>query len=262
MRITYRFKNNKDYWDKRWGDIPADAPMTNTNTYPLKYALETVDSKDGKILEAGCGAGRILRYYHELAYDITGFDFIKIAIEKLREADNSLKVEVGDITNLNYKNEQFRYLLAYGLYHNLENGLDDAVKESWRVLEKGGRICASFRADNIQTRLTDWLANKRNKKVTSAEPLEFHKLNLTRKEFTSVFEKAGFVINKVFAVENMPILYKFSFFWAGSHKSFNENIARSEGYKLSFIGKILQRILMQFLPNQICNIYVLIATKP
>ena len=60
----------------------------------------------------------------------------------------------------------------------------------------------------------------------------------------------------------MPILYKFSFFRAGSHKSFNENIARSEGYKLSFIGKILQRILMQFLPNQICNIYVLIATKP
>ena len=176
--------------------------------------------------------------------------------------DNSLKVEVGDITNLNYKNEQFRYLLAYGLYHNLENGLDDAVKESWRVLEKGGRICASFRADNIQTRLTDWLANKRNKKVTSAEPLEFHKLNLTRKEFTSVFEKAGFAINNVFAVENMPILYKFSFFRAGSHKIFNENIARSEGYKLSILGKILQRILMKFFPNQICNIYVLIATKP
>jgi SAM-dependent methyltransferase len=262
MRITYRFKNNKDYWDKRWGDIPADAPMTNTNAYPLKYALGTVDSKDGKILEAGCGAGRILRCYHDLGYDITGFDFIEVAVEKLKKVDSSLKVEVGDITKLKYENDQFRYLLAFGLFHNLENGLDDAINESYRVLEKGGRICASFRADNIQTRLTDWLANKRNKKVTSAEPLEFHKLNLTRKEFTFLFEKAGFVISKVFPVENMPILYKFSFFRARSHKKFNENIARSEGYKLSFPGKILQRILMKFLPNQFCNIYVLIATKP
>ena len=262
MRKTYRFGGEKEYWNTRWSDIPADEPMTNTNAYPLKYALETVKSLDGSILEAGSGAGRIIRYFHNMGYDITGFDFIKIAVQKLKKLDNSLKVEVGDITNLNYKNEQFRYLLAYGLYHNLENGLDDAVKESWRVLEKGGRICASFRADNIQTRLTDWLANKRNKKVTSAEPLEFHKLNLTRKEFTSVFEKAGFAINNVFAVENMPILYKFSFFRAGSHKIFNENIARSEGYKLSILGKILQRILMKFFPNQICNIYVLIATKP
>ena len=261
MRVTWRKNGVKNYWANRWNDIPADEPMTNCNSYPLRYALETVNSKDGAILEAGCGAGRILRYYHDLGYDITGFDFIEVAVNKLKKVDCSLKVEVGDITQLKYKNEQFRYLLAYGLYHNLETGLDDAVKESWRVLEKGGRICASFRADNIQTRLTDWLANKKNKEVKSDESLGFHKLNLTRKEFTSVFEKAGFVIDKVFPVENMPILYKFSFFRARSHKNFNENIARSEGYKLSFLGKFLQRILMKLFPNQFCNIYVIIATK-
>jgi len=152
--------------------------------------------------------------------------------------------------------------LAFGLYHNLETGLDDAVNESWRVLEKGGRICASFRADNLQTRLTDRLANIKNNKSDSNDAVEFHKLNLTRKEFISVFEKVGFVINKVFLVENMPILYKFSFFRARSHKKFNENIARSEGYRLSFWGGILQKFLMKYFPDQFCNIYVLIATKP
>ena len=262
MRITYRKKGVKSYWANRWSDIPADEPMTNCNSYPLKYALNTVDSKDGAILEAGCGAGSILRYYHDLGFDITGFDFIEVAVEKLKKVDPSLKVEVGDITKLNYENERFRYLLAYGLYHNLENGLNDAVNESWRVLERGGRICASFRADNIQTRLTDWLANKKNNNLHRNDDLSFHKLNLTKKEFISLFEKAGFVTNKVFPVENMPILYKFSLFRARSHKIFNENIARSEGYRLSFWGGILQKFFMTFFPDQFCNIYVLIATKP
>ena len=58
MRKTFRRLNNKDYWDKRWSDIPADKPMTNKQVYPLKYALKTVKDVKGKILEAGTGAGQ------------------------------------------------------------------------------------------------------------------------------------------------------------------------------------------------------------
>ena len=138
MRTTYRSHNVKDYWTDRWADIPADSAMTNSAVYPLKYALQTVIANDGPILEAGCGAGRILRYYHERGYDITGIDFIEVAIEKLREADPTLKVETGDITKLRFPDGTFRYLLAFGLYHNLEHDLDKAIDESWRVLSGGG----------------------------------------------------------------------------------------------------------------------------
>ena len=96
MRITYRAHGVKDYWTKRWADIPADVPMANLNVYPLKYAEQTVKSKEGKILEAGCGAGRILRYYHDRGYNIIGMDFIDVAISKLKEIDSTLQVEVGD----------------------------------------------------------------------------------------------------------------------------------------------------------------------
>ena len=62
-------------------------------------------------------------------------------------------------------------------------------------------------------------------------------------------------------VENMPIFYKFKIFRAKGHKIFNENNARSEGYQLSTIGNFFQKMLMYFLQNQFCNVYVLIATK-
>ena len=99
MRITYRNHNVKDYWTSRWDKIPADQPMENNQVYPLKYAEQILQDREGKILEAGCGAGRILRYYHNQGADILGMDFIEVAIEKLKQIDQTLKVEAGDITN-------------------------------------------------------------------------------------------------------------------------------------------------------------------
>ncbi len=262
MRKTYRTHGVKEYWAARWDDIPADAPMENSDIYPLKYAELTIKDKNGKILEAGCGAGRILRNYHNRGYDIVGFDFIDVAIAKLNNIDSSLHVEVGDITNLKYDDQSFKYILAFGLYHNLEHNLDRAVSETYRVLENDGLVCASFRADNVQTRLTDWLAHKKeiNKNLNNQES-SFHKMNLTRKEFERLFERAGFIIESVYPVENMPVLYKFTIFRSLGHKNFDENKARKEGYRLSWFGQRLQNFLMKFFPEQFCNIYVLIAYK-
>jgi len=261
MRKTYRRVNNKKYWEKRWSDIPADQPMVNSQVYPLKYAEQIISDSSGRILEAGCGAGRILRFYHNKKFDIIGMDFIQIAVDKLKKIDSSLKVELGDITNLHYKDHSFKYILAFGLYHNLEHGPQEAIRETYRILENGGSVCASFRADNIQTKVTDWLTDRRMNDSCKDLDRTFHKMNLTRKEFRKYFEKTGFVVNSMEPVENMPFLYKFSFFRSKNHKKFDENIARSEGYRLSWFGSILQSVLMRFFPNQFCNIYVLIASK-
>ena len=262
MRITYRRANNKDYWTKRWDDIPADVPMENASAYPLKYAQLTVKDKDGRILEAGCGAGRILRYYHQRGYNIVGIDFIDIAVRKLKEIDPSLQVEVGDITNLRFPDQSFRHVLAFGLYHNLEHGLDRAISETYRVLQEGGSVCASFRADNIETRLTDWLAERRARsRNANGKPRFFHKMNLTRSEYKQLFVRAGFVVEAVFPVENMPVLYKFALFRSAGHRRFDENRARAEGYRLSWFGRRLQNLLLRFFPDQFCNIYVVIARK-
>jgi SAM-dependent methyltransferase len=261
--VTYRTGGVKDYWERRWQSIPADQAMQNREAYPLKFAEMTIPANDGPILEAGCGAGRILRYYHDRGYDIVGMDFIAGAIDKLRSIDGTLKVEVGDITDLQYADGRFRYLLAFGLYHNLENGLDTAVAESYRVLRPGGRLCASFRADNVQTRLSDWLeARKARARGADKRELAFHKLNLTRKEYITLFRRAGFRVDAVYPVENMPLLYKFAFFRAADHKKFDESKGRIEGYRLSRLGRTLQGLLMRLFPDQFCNIYVLIAEKP
>jgi len=260
LRITYRKLANKKYWEKRWVDIPVDKPMGNVNIYPLKFSENLIKNSAGTILEAGCGNGRILRYYHNKGYNITGIDFIEAAVKKLKKLDPSLNVQVGDISKLKFEDKTFDYLLAFGLFHNLEKNLNEAIQESHRVLKKDGKICASFRADNIQNRLTDWLSN-RKLKHTKDNSLVFHKMNLAASEFESLFQNNSFEVEKLYSVENMPILYKFRFFRSKEHKNFNESFGRNEGYRLSLFGKILQTVLMKYFPNQFCNIYVIIARK-
>ena len=263
MRMTYRSQGAKEYWGARWEDIPADAPMDNPNAYPLKYAEMTVRAKDGRILEAGCGAGRILRFYHQQGYDIVGIDYIDVAIGKLKAIDSTLQAETGDITSLNYPDQSCKYVRAFGLYQKHERDFDKALDETYRVMESGGAVCASFRADNIQTRMTDWLADRKSKKAGKSGGLNsFHKMNLSKDELTREFTRAGFRIEFIAPVENMPFLYKFAMFRARTHKRFDENKARAEGYRLSWFGRHLQNFVMRLMPDQFCNVYVLIARKP
>lgn len=262
MRITYRSEDNLAYWTKRWDSIPADSASVEIDRYPAKYALRTIGDNRGKILEAGCGAGRVLRYFHDRGYDIYGFDFVETAVGKLISEDPSLKVSVGDIRKLKYPDNDFDYVFAFGLYHNLTDDLGLAIRETVRVLKNGGKLCASFRADNIQTRISDLLADIRSRKTPKDSHSQvFHKMNLTRRELVEVFTNNGIQVETIEPVINMPIFYKFRIFRSHAQKDFDEHKGRVHGYKLSKFGDVLQKICMSVAPSQFCNIY-LITGRP
>lgn len=263
MRVTYRFKKIDEYWKDRWSSIPADEAMENLDAYPIKYAEAAIRSEKGRILEAGCGAGRILRYYKNKGNEIIGVDYIHAPLAKLKAVDPTLRLGLCDIRNLIFPDRCFRFVLAFGLYHNLEKGFRRALKETYRVLEPGGKLCASFRADNVHTRLIDLLASYRGRKENrSAAMAQFHKMNLKCRELVTIFENAGFHVKKIIPVENMPLLYKFALFRSKAHRDFDEGLGRKRGYQLSHSGRVIHRSLSALFPWQFCNIHVVIAERP
>jgi SAM-dependent methyltransferase len=218
-----------DYWKNVGWIFQWTERAVNPNVYPLKYALFCVKSQADMILEAGCGNGRILRYFKEYGYKIMGMDFIEEAVVRLKNIDPELKVERGDITNLHYPDNYFDRILAFGLYHNLQGiSLKCAIKETFRVLKSGGSVCVSFRADDIANRINDWCSS-----LALPHKRFFHKLNLSEIEFRNLFIENKFIVKDFSYVENMPFLYKFRFFRHQLHKEFDENKGRREGYLLS-----------------------------
>ena len=146
MRETFRAQDNKSYWTQRWESIDADDVMLNENIYPLKYAIEAIssNSKKQKILEAGCGAGRILNYFHQKDYNIVGIDFIESAINKIKNKNKNINVHTMDILNTNFKDQEFDTILSFGLYHNFQiENLKKSLNETKRILSNNGILCFS-----------------------------------------------------------------------------------------------------------------------
>lgn len=268
MRKTYRKHGVQDYWQKRWDAVSVDAPMQNAKKYPLNCSLQAIGRTavtDLRILEAGCGTGRLLRYFHDRGYDIIGIDFIDGAIKKILALNAGYRAEVGDITNLRFVDSSFSHVLAFGLYHNFEEVMmQSALDETYRVLQNNGVLCASFRADNIQNYINDRFFPGRMEQASKAAlegPKKFHKINLKPSEIKEIIERSGFKVSSISAVENMPLLYKYRFFRNRAHKDFDEVLARRDGYRLSVLGSCLNWFLKTFLKNQFCNLYFVLALK-
>lgn len=263
MRKVYRYMENSDYWNKRWEDSGVDkAEFESMDIYPIKYTNMVVEDKEKKILECGCGAGRVFFHYKNLGFKISGLEYSPIAVENIKKEDNEADVIEGSVCDMPYNNGEFDILLALGLYHNFEDDtmLEDSVKESARVLKKGGRILASVRADNIENRLTEYIVKNQNKdKVFD----RFHKLQFSLNDIQELFERNSLEIEDAFYARNVSFLFKFDFLRIkGLKKSnFNEQQARSKGFELNFFGKYLDKFLNKFFPAQFSNIIIVIAKK-
>jgi SAM-dependent methyltransferase len=162
-----------------------------------------------------------------------------------------------DISCLPFVERRFAAVLAFGLYHNLEQGIETTLAETRRVLQAGGLLCASIRADNLQNRIIDWLANR----GSTTHQQVFHKANYRYDEVQTLFRKAGFEILRIEYVENMPFMYKFSAFRHRTHRMFDEHKARAEGYCLSPFGEALQRMLVRLWPASFCNIFLITVRR-
>jgi SAM-dependent methyltransferase len=263
MKKVYRNKTNQDYWDQRWLNSGVDrVKFENMDIYPIKYTQMVIKDKSSKILEAGCGAGRVFFHYKKLGFSISGLEYSPIAVKNIKKEDKNADVIEASVCDMPYKDGEFDTLLALGLYHNFEDEkmLETAVKESARVLTLGGKILASVRADNIENRLTEFIVGKQNKGKTFNK---FHKLQFTLDDIQWLFKNNSLQVEKAFYARNVSFLFKFDIFRNKSLKkdSFNEQQARSKGFELNYAGKVIDKFLNKAFPSQFSNIIIVIAKK-
>jgi SAM-dependent methyltransferase len=262
VRISYRAHGGAlDYWQRRWDGVEVDSGAINLDRYPGLYAERLLGASrpGGPVLEAGCGAGRVLRHYHDQGTEIVGLDFIASVLAAIQREDAAIPLAAGDITSLPFPDDTFSAVLAFGLYHGLEHGLEEAMADTRRVMKPGGLLCASMRLDNLQNRMTDRIAEKAADKGAAAGGQRFHKLNLTTAEFRALVSGAGFEVDTVAYVENMSFLYKYPALRHASQRIFRESEARGAGYRFNLIGSVLQRVAMALAPAQMANLAVITA---
>lgn len=261
MKKIYRDKVNSDYWEDRWANSGVDKDgFENKDIYPIKYA-ELVINKGDKILEAGCGAGRIYFHYKNNGFNIKGIEYSKNAIKNILSKDSNAEVVEGSITNLPYDDNSFNNILAFGLYHNFEDEeeIQKSFDETYRVLCDGGHLVASVRFDSLENNLVEKIMQKR---ANGKKFDKFHRCHFSLDDMKKFLGK-HMEIQNVYYARNVSFLFKYDIFRVNELKSsnFSESNARSNGFKLNLFGRILDDFLHKLFPKYFSNLLVIIARK-
>ena len=260
VKKVFRFEDNSAYWDRRWQESGEDAErFTNLDIYPIRYARMVMTSPEDRALELGCGLGRVLKHYRAEGFHIEGLERSGVAVERLEQAGVD-GVREGDVMGMPYEDGAFDVLMAFGVLHNLEEGIDAAINEIGRVLKPGGRFCISMRPDNLEMNLNErYWRKKALKKNPNPGPEHFHKLLVGQGEFKRLLKAGGLETRVVHRARNVSNLYRVPFLRERSGGAEAER--RAGGYRLNVLGRFLDGLLRRLFPYHTANVLVFIGTK-
>ncbi|MEV4497871.1 class I SAM-dependent methyltransferase [Micromonospora arborensis] len=126
-------------------DTRAEAPL---DLAMIDAFAEAVTSNgDARVLDAGCGPGRMSRYLAERGCQVQGLDLSPGMIAMARRDQPDLMCTVGSLTALPYPDDQFAgVLLWYSTIHTPPAGQARIFAEAARVLRPTGHLLVGFQA--------------------------------------------------------------------------------------------------------------------
>lgn len=220
--------NSKEHWENLWDNIDLENEIKTNDFNDIRevfclYRNYLPRKSEGKILEAGCGLGAKLLYWHNLGYDIIGIDYVAQSLQKLGKYKSSVKVVAADIHCIPFPDSFFKVYLSYGVLEHIETGYLDALMEAYRVLEPGGILVFMAPYDNW---ITNFNINPNNliRRIKKKEIVRkmFSKPPLTHDQLRS-YEKSSFFIRTLPVEEIKENLIKVGFKIVSTHPIYHEH---------------------------------------
>lgn len=141
-------KGTADFWDEMW--MRSFEKKQKVVKIPLfvKRIIEELP-KGSRVLEAGCGAGRILTALIRDGYLAEGVDYADRSIYALKRA--GLPVRKMDVRDLKYQDDEFAAYISLGVIEHFfdHSDVDKVVDEAIRVVRHGGLILFSIPYLNV-----------------------------------------------------------------------------------------------------------------
>ncbi|MBS3178120.1 MULTISPECIES: class I SAM-dependent DNA methyltransferase [unclassified Pseudoclavibacter] len=113
------------------------------------FTQEMSERSDAHILDAGCGAGRMIAYLQTLSPSlrITGIDVSAEMLHLARKAHPRSRFTSAELSSTGYPDREFEGILAwYSIIHTNPTRLSAVVAEFARVLRPGGLVLLGYQS--------------------------------------------------------------------------------------------------------------------
>jgi len=212
------------------------------DSYISEYASGKKNA-DIRIIDAGCGMGRLLRYYHGKGYNIVGVELLKDIVKKVCDTFPYLNIKNSTVTQLPFQESEFDVYISVGVLRWIPSS--ERLKlftEAARVLKPGGLLFVDSHLDTLFYRTLDKLKHALGKKDNAIE------LRVAFKEIRQLCANSGFQVVVLRAdipnyfspwVARIPVLQKVCLDSTGNlivpHK-FKPFIERELRFLMNFFG--------------------------
>ena len=185
------------FWTKVWED--EGGPKGRTGRIIKKDEFHIMSPylsrlpPAARILDGGCGLGDWTLCLRERGYRVVGMDLSRETVGQLKARFPEGEFVAGDIRHSGFKDAEFDAYFSWGVFEHFESGLQDCVREAFRILKPGGYLFISVPLDNLRHALLGSLSRPR----PPLRGMRFYQWRLTRAELARELVLGGFEVEAV-----------------------------------------------------------------
>ena len=143
--VRHAYDTVAEEYAARLPDTRAEAPLDLAMLDA--FAAAVAPDEDPRVLDAGCGTGRMSRYLADRGCRVSGVDLSPRMVAMARRDHPDLTFTVGSLTDLPYADDRFAgVMLWYSIIHTPPAGQARIFAEAARVLRPDGHLLVGFQS--------------------------------------------------------------------------------------------------------------------
>ena len=190
--------NETEFVEKYWTSVweREGGPQGQLERIPRKDEYRAMVpyiaqlSKGARILDGGCGLGDWTLYFARQGFSVAGLDLSRQTVEQLNARFPEAEFFDGDIRCTNFADASFDAYFSWGVFEHFESGLQDCIREAFRIIKPDGLLFISVPFDNFRHAVLGTF--ERRKRVDNR--LRFYQWRLTKAELARELEIGGFEV--------------------------------------------------------------------
>lgn len=125
-----------------YDDFATEFSQTRQYLWDDLKPLAKYTRNGNKVLDLGCGNGRLYQLFEGMSIDYVGLDQSEELIKKAQEKFPEVNFAVGDMRELPFPDDSYDIIYSIAVFHHLANAEDrlKALSEIRRVLKPGGKV--------------------------------------------------------------------------------------------------------------------------